>query len=257
VDSVCSENQKNCPTYQQVRNWAFNVSDGYDTRATLNRQAVYGGALTALAATSALVGLAAFDPGSSAIIGIPIGTTFLSGAMVLYNNEQKAVIYGSASQTIRDLLIQSDCRIAAKSCDEDKAAVCLRAEVSDEMRKVENHITLLDPQNVADKLKAVASSIAAKRALVTLRQNEANKIAAALQKAQNEGAPTVDKLKIEKEAADKAVAEAQSDLQATQDKDTVETLSDAANNFDNLKEVPNLCKTPNFCETPIECQFTK
>lgn len=112
------------PSYQEVKNWGFNVSDGYDGRATFNRQAIYGGALVAVAAASALVGLAAFDPGSSAIIGLPIGTTFLSGAMALYNNEQKAVIYGSASQTIRDLLIRSDCRMVTGRTEEVEA-VCL------------------------------------------------------------------------------------------------------------------------------------
>jgi hypothetical protein len=148
------------PSYQDVKNWGFRVADGYDSRATFNRQAIYGGALVAAAATSALVGLAAFSPGSPAIIGLPIGTTFLSGAMVIYNNEQKAVIYGSASQTLRDLLIRSDSRTVNCSTDKYEAveAVCLHAEISALMQKVNTHITLLDPKNVADRLKAVANA---------------------------------------------------------------------------------------------------
>src|SRR5262245_55964618 len=55
------------PNYQAVKEWVVQVSDGYDSRSTANRQAIYGGALIAAAGAGALVGLAAFAPGSSAI----------------------------------------------------------------------------------------------------------------------------------------------------------------------------------------------
>lgn len=244
------------PSYQDVKNWAFNVADGYDSRATANRQALYFGALTAAAGASALTGLAAFAPGSSAIIGIPIGTTFLSGAMAIYNNEQKAVIYGYASQTIRDLLIQSDCRIL-KKCGEDATAVCLHAEVSEVMRRVDDHITLLDPKNVADRLKAVASSIEAKEALVAHRKERAATAAAALKKALGAGSPTVDELQKEKDAADAALEKALDDLKAAREQNTVEDLAAAANDFSDLQVVPNLC--PNLCENVLktDCQLRK
>ena len=165
------KNTSPVPSYQDVKNWGFNVADGYDSRATANRQAVYFGALTAAAGVGALAGLAAFAPGSPVIVGLPIGTTFLSGAMAIYNNEQKAVIYGAASQTIRDVLIQSDCRMVKNGCTAEQScaweeAVALHSEVSEVMEKVNDHITLLDPQNVADRLKGVASSIEAKQATV-------------------------------------------------------------------------------------------
>ena len=99
-----AEKKGESPSYPEVKEWSYEVADGYDSRATFNRHSLYGGGLIAVAATSALVGLATFAPGSAAIMGLPIGTTFLSGTMALYNNEQKAVIYGSASQTIRDLM---------------------------------------------------------------------------------------------------------------------------------------------------------
>jgi len=307
-----------CPDYEQVKNWAYNVADGYDTRATLNRQAIYGGGLTALAATGALVGLAAFDPESPVITGIPIGTTFLAGTMALYNNEQKAVIYGSASQTIRDVLIQSDCRVA-NNCVDKKAAVCLHAEVSDVMRKVNDHITLLDPKNVADMLKAVASSIAAKEATVEQKRELVREADAALEKAQEDkkqadaalekaqedkeqadaaltrakkAAASALKAQAVKDAADVALKKAQeeadaareaqaaqmekeekeaekkaadtalknekTELQAAQEKNTVQKLSDAANNFDDLKVVPNFCTDDTtLCKTPPACQLRK
>jgi hypothetical protein len=237
--------------YPDVKNWAYNVADGYDSRATLNRQALYGGALVAVAGASALVGLAAFAPGSSAIIGIPIGTTFLSGAMAIYNNEQKAVIYGSASQTIRDVLIQSDCRMvkscptANQSCVSNLEAVCLHAEVSEVMRKVNDHITLVDPKNVADMLKAVASSIAAKEAVVARRQKLTADADAALKNAKDS---MVNELKQANAEADKALKTAQEDLKTAQEQNTVQNLSAAANDFNDLKVVPQLCETPVACQ---------
>lgn len=31
------------PTYGEVKEWAFDMVDGYDSRATMNRYAIYGG----------------------------------------------------------------------------------------------------------------------------------------------------------------------------------------------------------------------
>jgi hypothetical protein len=226
------------PTYQEVKNWGFNVADGYDSRATANRQAIYFGALTAVAGASALVGLAAFAPGSPVIIGLPIGTTFLSGAMTIYNNEQKAVIYGSASQTIRDLLIRSDYRYVNRKRDEDVSAeaVCLHSEVSAVMRKVNNHITLLDPKNVADRLKAVAYSIEAKQAMAAQKQDFAQQAAAAAKK-------FPDNSDLQK-AAEEAAAEATNateEASKVQAENTVQSLSAEANDFSDLNVLPPKC----------------
>lgn len=250
------------PSYQDVKNWAYNVSDGYDSRATLNRQALYGGALVAVAGASALVGLAAFAPGSSAIIGIPIGTTFLSGAMAIYNNEQKAVIYGSASQTIRDVLIRSDCRMAKSKCTTadpsgatadppcaSEKAVCLHAEVSKVMRKVNDHITLLDPKNVADRLKAVASSIEAKKAVAAQKQDLAKKAATAAKEA-----PQDTQLKSAAETAAGEAAKAGEEADKAQAENTVESLSAEANDFSDLKKLPEL---KDLCGEPPVCQLAE
>lgn len=220
------------PLYEEVKAWSYEVADGYDTRATLNRQALYGGGLVALAGTSALVGLAAFAPGSAAIIGIPVGTTFLSGTMALYHHEQKAVIYGLASQTIRDVMIRSDGRLSQSVHKKETEAVCLHAEVSDVMKKVNSHITLLDPQNVADRLKAVASSIETKEARAAHLKNLADKAEAdakkdaSLQKAATTARENADKAKAD---ADKEKAEK-----------TVEALAKEAYDFDDLKTLPEV-----------------
>lgn len=98
--------------YRAVRNFAYQVADGYDTRRTTNRYAWYAGALIAGAAAGAVAGLAAFDTGNSAIIGIPIGTTFLGGALTLYQNEKKAAIYELGHNQVMQLIQQSNDRTA-------------------------------------------------------------------------------------------------------------------------------------------------
>jgi hypothetical protein len=106
------------PTYREVKKWAYDVADGYDTRATLNRYAIYGGALIGAAAAGAITGLAAFDSDSSALVGIPIGATFLGSVAAIYSNEEKARIYQLGAEYIKDLITLSDqrfyqCRFSA------------------------------------------------------------------------------------------------------------------------------------------------
>jgi hypothetical protein len=98
------------PKCSDVKEWAYAVADGYDTRATMNKYAIYGGALIGAAAASAIAGLAAFDSGSSALVGIPIGATFLASVAVVYSNEEKARIYRLRSQYIKDFITLSDKR---------------------------------------------------------------------------------------------------------------------------------------------------
>ena len=162
------------PRYSEVRTWALRVADGYDTRHTLNRYALYGGGITALAGAGALAGLAAFSPGSAAIVGIPIGTAFLSGTMALYNNDGKALIYDRGARAIKDLVAMSDCRLWDARCStspwnpEELASAyeanCLFHDVDRVMRDVSELNMLLDPKNAAELLKKVGSSAEAQRA---------------------------------------------------------------------------------------------
>lgn len=99
------------PTYTEVKEWAYEAADGYDSRATINRYAIYGGALIGAAAAGAIAGLAAFDSGSSALIGIPIGAAFLGSVAAVYSNEVKARIYRLGAQYIKDLITLSDKRL--------------------------------------------------------------------------------------------------------------------------------------------------
>ena len=155
------------PTYTEVKKWAYDVVDGYDSRATKNRYAIYGAATIAAAAVSAIAGLAAFDSGSSALIGIPIGAGFLGSVATIYSSEEKAQIYGHARDYIKDLITASDRRTLTGS-DLKKEAVCLRDDVNGVMRMVGAHITFLDPKNVGERLKAVQTQTGNNTVTLTL-----------------------------------------------------------------------------------------
>lgn len=150
------------PTYAEVAAWAEDVADGYDSRATMNRNALYGGALLGVAAASTLAGLAIFSPGNAAISGIPIGTAFVSGTMGFYNNYVKADLYDQASKYVRRLILESRER-RAKALKTNRmpgeidaeAANCLEWDVQDVIRIVARHIAMLDPANVTKALAAV------------------------------------------------------------------------------------------------------
>ncbi|MGH8537701.1 MAG: hypothetical protein ACREXM_14885 [Gammaproteobacteria bacterium] len=105
------DNITQAPSYAEVKEWAYDVIDGYDTRATINRQSLYAGALLAAAAVGAVTGLSAFGSDSAALVGIPIGTTFLAGVAAVYSSEEKARIYRFASAYLKDLLTMSDRRL--------------------------------------------------------------------------------------------------------------------------------------------------
>jgi hypothetical protein len=158
-------------TYPQVKEWALSVADGLDSRSTMARQSLSFGALLAGAAAATVTALGAFSAGSPAIVGIPIGTAFLSTGATIYNSEPKAVIYRYASDTVKELVRKSDERIdnPKKEADKKKTAdqrredeaLCLQGNVYAVMRRVGHHIALLDPKNVSDRLKAVGSTDAA------------------------------------------------------------------------------------------------
>lgn len=137
------------PTYSEVKEWAYAVADGYDTRATLNRYAIYGGALIGAAAAGAIAGLAAFDSGSSALVGIPIGATFLGSVAAIYSNEEKAHIYRLGAQYIKDLITLSDERLYQCQVSKGRTSTLLqdaeKAEDDAVMRltAAQNHSTLL------------------------------------------------------------------------------------------------------------------
>ncbi len=143
------------PTYGEVKKWAYDVQDGYDSRATINRHAIYFGAALAAAAVGTLAGLAIFDSGSPAIAGIPIGTGFLAGVAAIYNSDQKADMYSRASNAMKAIINASDQRVANGASPDAREAVCLKRNVDTLMGKVARHIVLMEPKNVVAELSKV------------------------------------------------------------------------------------------------------
>jgi hypothetical protein len=159
--------------------------------------------------------------------------------MAIYNNEQKAVIYGSASQTIRDVLIQSDYKQANGDwrVDTQTPAICLHAEVSELIRKVNNHITLLDPKNVVDQLKGVAASVQQKQTTAVNKQADAQ---AAQKKAKDAPAEVAAQANRDAIKATNEANAANAEAKKAQDENTVQSVAAAANDFSDLQKLPTL-----------------
>jgi hypothetical protein len=236
-ENVGSSDYSMPPSYGEVRTWAEAVADGYDSRHTMNRHALYVGALTAVAAVGAIAGLSVFAPGSSALVGVPIGTAFLSGVFSVYHNEQKALIYDQGARAIKDVIALSDYRTKASEvggtgsdgqCAGAIEAVCLREDVNRIMREVSARITLTDPTNVPAALKGVADKAVAASANVVKLTGEyeaARKTAASANTADKPAADAA-----AKQAAD-ALDKARSD-QATANAEVVAGLAQTLNPTD-------------------------
>ena len=133
------------------------VADGYDTRSTASRQSLNFGALLAGAGAATVAALGALGGGGGAIAGIPIGTAFLSGTSTIYASEPKALIYRYASDNIKELVRIQDDKVEADDPTSRANASCLQGNVHAVMRKVGEYIALLDPRNVAERLKVAGT----------------------------------------------------------------------------------------------------
>jgi hypothetical protein len=175
------------PTYAEVKKWSLDVLDGYDSRATMNRQALYFGALLAAAGVAAMAGLAAFDSGGSAIVGIPIGTGFLAGTAAIYNSEEKAEIYGRAGRYIKGLIVLSEQRInrhardvAMKTTSELEAAQ--QALLAARRRYADAEAQLGSQKRLAGDVRARAEIARAAPDVPDPERNAAEKSAQALER---------------------------------------------------------------------------
>ena len=144
------------PTYIEVKKWAYEVADGYDSRAIINRRAGYAGAILAAAAVGAIAGLAAFDPGSSALTGIPIGTTFLAGIAYIFSSEEKARIYDHGSRYIKDLITLSDERFAKRRIAAQRTTAALK-EAEGDLEGADGQLGEAEGQ--AESQKSVAADV--------------------------------------------------------------------------------------------------
>ncbi len=156
------------PTYREVKEWAIDVADGYDSRAIINRYAQDWGAVLAGAAAGALVGLAALHPHAhlSAITGIPIGATFLGGVAAVYQNEKKAYVYMAGRDYVKKLIDLGNERVilyfreigdqAAGEVDASNLAVTLAQNNLNKAQDVEK-LQSDEAKTASDKVKSATT----------------------------------------------------------------------------------------------------
>ena len=162
-----SDSSDTVPKYETVKQWAYDVHDGFDTRATVNHYALEYGAVLGLAAAGTMAGLAFFSPGSAALQGIPIGTAFLSGTAAYYDNHFRYDMYARASAYVRSLIDVSDERVTTmKAAGKPLPAVaisieasCLKEEVGRVISLVRRHIALSDPNTLVSELRSVNKTV--------------------------------------------------------------------------------------------------
>lgn len=96
--------------YDDVKEWAYGVSDGFSSRGTMNRYSLYWGAAIAAGGAGALGGLAATGSSGTASVVIPLAAAFIGTLFGYYQNEKLAQVYVSASDSINTLINQSQKR---------------------------------------------------------------------------------------------------------------------------------------------------
>jgi len=97
--------------YDEMKTWAYGVSDGYSSRGTMNRYSLYWGGAIAAAGVGALGGLAATGSSGTASVIIPLAATFIGTLFGYYQNEELAQVYFSASDSINTFINQSQKRL--------------------------------------------------------------------------------------------------------------------------------------------------
>jgi hypothetical protein len=143
------------PSYTDVKLLAYAQLQGYLVSGRINRDSLYAGALVAGASVAAMTALAVFAPGSSALVGIPLGAGFLGGTAAVMQNDPKAVIYLRAALRVQDAVLNSDKRLVRGPGGQDEEALCLREDLHVIDGLVTEHLMLLVPKNVAERLKAI------------------------------------------------------------------------------------------------------
>jgi len=217
-------------SYKEVRKWASDVADGYDSRNTMNRHAIYAGATLAAASVSAIAGLAAFGSNSSALIGIPIGASFLGALAAIYQSDEKAAIYREGAQYVKDLIVLSEERLQKFDEDDDgalrvaaseKAETAARRRVADDKDRYAEQKKLAD--EAANKAKAAKSNPASTDAERTVLDKTTQSLQDLVKQAERTVAVSEAALK-EAEARTKAALHYQKLRQTASSKDEVKKL---------------------------------
>lgn len=143
------------PTYRETKLYAYAVAEGYDERATANRHAIHGGAVVTALSVAGLAATALYGGPAWMLTAIPLAGGTLASVGAVYQNDQKADLYRRASGYVRALITESDLQAATYGWQDALAAVCLKRAVDETQRRVDWHLTLLEPQNVVTLLRTL------------------------------------------------------------------------------------------------------
>ena len=98
-----------CVEYETMRRYAAELQEAYESRASINRYAIWVGGIAALASVGALAGLAAFGlAGSDAAKIIPLAGTFVGGSIIFSQSDQKAIAYDQAAMDVADAINETE-----------------------------------------------------------------------------------------------------------------------------------------------------
>jgi len=143
------------PSYTDVKELAYQQIDGYLVSGRINRDALYAGALTAGVSVAAMAALSFFAPTSIAMQLIPIGGGLAAGTAAVMQNEPKATIYMRAALLTITVVGHSDERMVWANSSLDTEALCLRRDLATIDARVTEHLLMLNPQHIADRLRAI------------------------------------------------------------------------------------------------------
>lgn len=149
--------------YDEVKTWAYGVSDGYSSRGTMNRYSLYWGAALAAGGVGALGGLAATGASGNANVIIPLAATFIGTLFGYYQNEELAQIYYSASDSINTLINQTQKRL---NLPHEKGNSIIKALET----KIENELAYAQ-QERKEKSESKENILADAKSLENLVQN--------------------------------------------------------------------------------------
>ncbi len=161
--SVTVKPSRDCVEYWEAVLWAQDYRDYASSRAAVNRNVIYWGAVVALAGAGALVGLSAFNyTNSDAFKLIPIVGTFLGGVLSYSRNDAFYEAYETASIKIDQVLRGAQERVSQNPPAYNDAATMIRRDVGsavDELNHRKMEIVKFQSQSEADQFKAVKTAV--------------------------------------------------------------------------------------------------
>jgi hypothetical protein len=143
------------PTFREVKLFAYATADGYTDRASMNRHAINAGAVTVALGVAGMAAGAIYGAPVALMTAIPLVTGTLGSVGAIYQNDQKADLYTRAGGYVRALIDVADLEAAIHGYTDTIAAACLKRTLDEVIRRVDWHVTMLNPQNVVALLRAL------------------------------------------------------------------------------------------------------